>query len=390
MTQLNPPEIGRRVHPLLRLLVVLGLLYLFLIAIQMLGGTFKELGKDQAKELIGSISNPFAALAIGVLATVIVQSSSVTTATIVGIVTSAVVQRGSSDPEVLKEVVGTFVPMIMGANIGTTITNTLVSLGHVTRSSEFERAFTGATIHDFFNLMTVAMLLPIEIATGFLTKSAIWLVTSLNLGEGLEYKSVVKTAVKWAYKQIKAVVGDGIGLEGIPFAVVMVILAIALIFTCLVYITANMRVLMATRLERAINSALEKSGILGMVIGVVVTVAVQSSSITTSILVPMFGAGLLSHANGFPIMLGANVGTTVTALLAAIAGGPAGLAIAFVHLLFNLLGILLIYPIPAVREIPIRLAQGLARRVMGNRWWILGYVGGAFVVLPLVCILLFD
>lgn len=377
----------------MRAALVLALLYLFLIAIQMLGGTFKDLGKDQATSLIGQISNPFAALAVGVLATVLVQSSSVTTATIVSAVAGLMATQGANGGEVdLETFVAPFIPMIMGANIGTTITNTLVSMGHVTRSAEFKRAFAGATMHDFFNVLTVAIMLPLELATGFLTKSAVWMVHTLQLDQGLEFKSPVKTAVKAGYNQIKGSVEGLTGLEKTDtiFVTVMIVLAIALIFVCLVYITKNMKVLMAGRLERAINRALEKSGLLGILIGILVTVSVQSSSITTSILIPMFGAGLLTLENGFPICLGANVGTTVTALLAAVAAGPAGLVVAFVHLLFNIGGILLFFPWPSVRRIPIRLAMGLAEKAAHGKWWIIAYVGGVFVVVPLVGMLIFN
>ena len=384
----------RHVSPVIRGVLVLALLYVFLISIQMLGGTFKDLGKDQANALIGQISNPFAALAVGILATVLVQSSSVTTATIVSAVAGLMATQGAEKGgEVdLATFIAPFIPMVMGANIGTTITNTLVSMGHVTRSTEFKRAFAGATMHDFFNLMTVTIMLPIEMATGFLTKGAVWLVETLHLGGGVEFNSPVKTAVKAGYKQIKGTVEGLTGMEKTDtmFVTVMVIIAIALIFVCLIYITKNMKAIMAGRLEIAINRALEKSGLLGILIGIVVTVSVQSSSITTSILIPMFGAGLLTLENGFPICLGANVGTTVTALLAAVAAGPAGLAIAFVHLLFNITGILLVFPFPSVRRIPIRLAEGLAERASRGKWWILVYVGGVFVVTPLLGILIFN
>ena len=372
---------GTKLGTVLRVLVVLALLYVFLVAIQTVGGTFKGLGLGQAEGLVTRMP-PMAALAVGILATVLVQSSSVTTALIVGVV---VAQPGAS----LEESISAFVPMIMGANIGTTITNTLVSLGHVTRSAEFRRAFAGATVHDFFNLITVIVLLPLELATGILTKCAVYLVELLDLSTEVEFKSPVKSAVKAGHSVIKDCLENVFALSGVWYAVVAIALAVTLIFVCLTFITKNMKVLMANRLEKAINTALQKSGILGMGIGVVVTAAVQSSSITTSILVPMFGAGILSLRNGFPIMLGANIGTTVTALMAAVVKGNAGLAIAFVHLLFNVLGILIIYPIPAMRMVPIRLAEGLAARTAESRWWILVYVGGAFVVAPLVGLLLF-
>jgi sodium-dependent phosphate cotransporter len=98
-------------------------------------------------------------------------------------------------------------------------------------------------------------------------------------------------------------------------------------------------------------------------------------------------SGLLVVGNAYPITLGANVGTTITALLAAFAAGTVdGLTIALVHLLFNLLGILILYPIPKIRGIPIALADRLARIAMNRKWVTVAYVAGAFVALPILII----
>jgi sodium-dependent phosphate cotransporter len=121
------------------------------------------------------------------------------------------------------------------------------------------------------------------------------------------------------------------------------------------------------------------------------TIAVQSSSITTSLLVPMCAAGVLTLRNAFPIMLGANIGTTVTALLASLAtDNENGLTIALVHTLFNVGGVMIIYPIPALRGIPIRLARLLSVRAQRNIFWVVGYVGFVFILLPLLGYLVFG
>jgi solute carrier family 34 (sodium-dependent phosphate cotransporter) len=96
----------------------------------------------------------------GILFTVLVQSSSVSTATIVGLVGAGTVPLELA------------VPMIMGANIGTTITNTLAALGNMRRPNEFRLGLAAATMHDFFNLMAVAVLLPLELRPGILSKAA--------------------------------------------------------------------------------------------------------------------------------------------------------------------------------------------------------------------------
>ncbi|MDX1448341.1 MAG: Na/Pi symporter, partial [Acidimicrobiia bacterium] len=140
----------------IRAIVVVAYLFLFLVGVKSLESGINAFGAGTAERLFEMVSSPVAALSAGILATVLVQSSSVSTATIVGLVGSGALTMGAA------------VPMIMGANIGTTVTNTLASLGHIRQGQEFRRAFAGATIHDFFNLISVAILLPLELLTGFL------------------------------------------------------------------------------------------------------------------------------------------------------------------------------------------------------------------------------
>jgi len=271
--------------------------------------------------------------------------------------------------------------MVMGANIGTTVTNTLVSLGHVRHSNEFRRAFAAATVHDFFNVMCVVALLPLELATGFLSKSAAWLSSRIPFGGG-KFDSPIKQGIKAVSKFLRGLV-EGVGLEGTWLHAVCLVLGLGLTFLCLYMITRHMRILLAGTIERAVNRLLEGSALLGMAVGVGMTVAVQSSSITTSLLVPLCAAGVMTLRSVFPVTLGANIGTTVTALLASLATDRIGaLTIALVHLLFNITGTSLVYPIKPLREIPLRAAEGLARLATVNRLWILGYIGGVFVLLP--------
>lgn len=63
------------------------------------------------------------------------------------------------------------IPMIMGANIGTSVTNTLVSIGQISNKGDFRRAFAGATVHDMFNWITVLVLLPLEVVSSKSSKS---------------------------------------------------------------------------------------------------------------------------------------------------------------------------------------------------------------------------
>jgi sodium-dependent phosphate cotransporter len=144
--------------------------------------------------------------------------------------------------------------------------------------------------------------------------------------------------------------------------------------------------LVADRVERSLNAVLGRGGgVVAMLLGVVITISVQSSSITTSILIPLSAAGVLSLRNVYPVTLGANVGTTITALLAALAASrPEALTVAFVHTIFNIGGILLLYPIPILREIPPRAAEALATVAAERRAAAVAYVFGVFVIIPLI------
>jgi len=368
---------SRSIPPFVRAIFVIGLLYIFLAAVRLLEGGIKGFGSDFTDALFQGVSNPIAGLAVGVLGTVLVQSSSVSTTTIVGLVASGVL--GVEDA----------VPMIMGANIGTTVTNTLVALTHMRRSSEFRLAFTAATMHDFFNLMAVSILLPLELITGVLSTTAEAITQAVSGGNvGGSFNSPIKGAVKWLAGKMEGVIEPLFG-EGNVFASALLIVGVALIFMTLTLITKNMRLLVARRIETSLNAALARSGLIGMATGTIVTIAVQSSSITTSILIPLVASGILVVRNAYPITLGANVGTTITALLAALGAGEVdALTIAFVHTLFNVSGILILYPINRIRYIPVQVAERLADMALERRWLALGYTGGVFVLLPIVLIAL--
>ncbi len=361
---------------LLKLLAVAGLLYCFLVSIGLMGAAFKGFGKGFADQLIQTTTNPFVGLFIGILATSIVQSSSTTTSIVVGIVAA-----GGLD-------VGNAIPIIMGANIGTTVTNTIVSLGHVSRRDEFKRAIAAATVHDFFNLICVAVMFPLELATGFLSKTATWLANRFAGVGGIELISPVKAATKPAVKMIQHALESLTGVEQVAY-VIMLILSFLLLFFALYFIVKTMKSLVVERAEIVMDNVLSKAPILGLLAGLMFTIVVQSSSITTSLLIPLVAAGILTLESAFPITVGANIGTTGTAILASFAAGNvAGITIAFAHFLFNLTGTLVIYPIPFCRQVPISLAKSLGNLAAEKRRYALFYVLGAFFAVPGLLILI--
>jgi len=346
-----------------------------MLGVNGLGDGFKALGGGLVESFIAATENPFIGLMVGILATTLVQSSSVSTSLIVGLVAA---------PENPLPIVNA-VPMIMGANIGTTVTNTLVSLGHIGRAEEFRRAFAVATCHDFFNFIAVAVFLPLEMLTGYLRKTATALSSLLTGFGGVEYESPIKNVLKASLIPIKgaiALVFSGTRAQ----TVTLILFSAGLIFLALYFLVRVMRSAMRSRVEGLVSRGLGQTAVLSIIVGIVVTVMVQSSSITTSLLVPLAGACIVTLQQAFPITVGANLGTTVTAALAALAAtgenATAGITIALVHFLFNLSAMLLIFPWQPIRRIPIIAAQRLADVAVKSRRYALLYVLLLFYGVP--------
>lgn len=356
---------------------VAALVYLLLVAVALTGGGFKIAAGEQAKELFAFASNPVTGLVVGTVATALIQSSSTVTAIIVGLVAGGL-------PVVIA------IPMVMGANIGTTITNTIVSLGHVKKGEEFRRAFAAATIHDFFNVISVIIFLPLEIAFGFLEKTGAYLSEIMVGGDAMSTKgfNFVKPLVKPPVKFFEdTILGS---LPDMVSGIAMIIFGITLIFIVITLIGKLLKVLMVGRAKDILHTAVGRGPISGMVSGTLITVLVQSSSTTTSLIVPLAGNGIFKLRQVYPFTLGANIGTCITALLAATAiTGPNAifaLQIALIHFLYNLIGVIVIYGIPFLREIPIWAAEKLADATVKNKLFAVAYIGSVFFVIPGVLI----
>lgn len=358
-----------------KIAAVVILLYLFLVSIGLMGAAFKGFGKDFAENLIRTTSNPFVGLFIGILATSLVQSSSTTTSVVVGIV-------GAGGLTIQNAI-----PIIMGANIGTTVTNTLVSLGHVGRRDEFRRAIAAATVHDFFNLICVIFLFPFELLTGYLEKSATFLSSVFSGIGGVKFVSPVKLATKPAVGMIKEF-AKWLTNADLSAYILMTILSFIILFAALYFIVKVMNSLVISRVEIALDNVISKTPVMGVCAGLIFTIAVQSSSITTSLLIPLVAAGVLRVEGAFPITVGANIGTTTTAILASFAtGNISAIIIAFAHFMFNLTGTLVIYPISIFRKIPIRLAKRFGALASVKKRYAAMYVVGVFFIVPTLLIL---
>lgn len=314
--------------------------------------------------------NPFLALFLGIFATSLVQSSSSTTSIVVGMVASGVLTVGNA------------IPIIMGANIGTTVTNIIVSLGHITRKEEFKRAFAGALMHDFFNIISVCIFLPLELTFHILEKTATFCAEYTFGAEGFFMINPIKAATKPVTAWAKNFFIHHMGLTQYTTGIFLAVISLILLFVALYFISRIARKLMKNRTEILLDKALARAGWIGIFLGMIITAFIQSSSITTSLLVPLIGSGILSIESAFPITLGANLGTTVTALLASLTGNIAAVTIAYVHLLFNVFGILLLYPVPFIRKIPILLAKKAALLATESRKLAIACVFLFFYIIP--------
>ncbi|XP_068449112.1 solute carrier family 34 member 2b [Clinocottus analis] len=450
-------KLMRVLTAIVKILTLLGLLYLFICSLDVLSSAFQLVGGKAAGDIFQDnviLSNPVAGLVIGVLVTVLVQSSSTSSSIVVSMVSSGLLKVQSA------------VPIIMGANIGTSVTNTIVAMMQAGDRNEFRRAFAGATVHDFFNWMSVMILLPLEVATGVLYKLTDLIINSFNLQGGenapdllnvitdpltdaiIQLDKSVITAIAtgdpvarnqslikiWCKKETNTtfwnqtvencapgavcwVEGNLTWTQGnsswvdyqekcvhmfvnanLPdLAVGLILLALSLLTlcTCLILIVKLLNSMLKGQVAVVIKKVLNTdfpfpfawvTGYIAMFVGAGMTFIVQSSSVFTSAITPLVGIGVISLERAYPLTLGSNIGTTTTAILAAMAspGDTLGesLQIALCHFFFNIMGIILWYPIPFMR-IPIRLARGLGNRTAEYRWFAIVYLVLCFLFFPL-------
>lgn len=375
---IRPPTLHRdSVWP--SVLLAIALLYLFLVGITCLGGGIKALGEGVMDAYFAADMNPFLALMVGILATTLVQSSSVSTSIIVGLVGAGQISVAAA------------IPMVMGANIGTTVTNTIASLAHSTQDNEFRRAFAAATCHDFFNYLSVIVLLPMELITrSIFGRGALESIAQMGAemttgAQGGKFKSPLKASFKAGKKLIEGGL-EALGFDDKALHIALAVTGGLIILMALTLIVKVMRGVVATRLERYVNRVLGSGGFVAIIVGIMLTVMAQSSSITTSVMVPLAGAGLVTLQQIYPITLGANIGTTVTALIASMAvTGDAAMAarqVALVHLAFNLAGILIWYVPASTRRVPLAAATWMAEIGAASKRNAVLYVFAAFYVLP--------
>ncbi len=333
-----------------------------------MSAAMKLFGKGFAEMLIGSTSEPIVGLFIGILATSIIQSSSSTTSIVVGMVAGGVLNIANA------------IPIVMGANIGTSVTNILVSLVHINRSFEFKRSFAASMVHDFFNVLAVITLFPLQYFFNYLGWSAQILANVFKNVGGMNLFNPIKAATQPVVKMLIELIGN--------YPWILLCISLFILFMSLKQMVNALRILIVQKAEAWFDKILFKTAFRAFGVGLLITMLAQSSSITTSLVVPMAGAGILTLAQIFPYTLGANIGTTITAILASlVTGNPNAVVVAFAHLLFNISGIVIWWPL---KMVPITMAEKLAGFAIRNKMIPIAYIIVVFFIIPIFVILTFQ
>jgi len=415
----------------MRLMSLLTCLYFFICSLSFLSDSFRILGGRNIGALFSDsdlLKNPVVGVMIGVLVTVLVQSSSTSTSIIVGLVSAGAPVK-------------TAIPMIMGANIGTSVTNIIVALTQAGDREQFRKAFACANVHDMFNWLSAFILVINESLTGYLETLTGILVADVGSRNATQMKSpdFLKALTKpftkvlvqldkdvlkgWAqnspeYENTTTVLKIGchqhapggpsckylfshLGIEGVDIGetyigILLLAISLCMLCGCLIGMVKTLNSLLGSKVKGIIENVINAdipirglgwlTGYLAMVVGAIMTILVQSSSVFTSTLTPLAGAGLVSLERAYPLTLGSNLGTTTTSILASFAAGgdnlQAALQIALVHLFFNLTGIILFYPIPWMRW-PISIARVLGNTTCKYRWFAVVYLCFMFFIFPL-------
>lgn len=345
---------------------ILGTLFIFLFALDLMTSSLQHLGGNIAETILLATANPFNGLFIGLLITAMLQSSSTTTALVVALVASGSITVQSS------------IPIIMGANVGTTITSAIVSLGFIHKKKEFRRAVAAGTYHCFFNLLTVIILFPLEYYYGLLSSF------SIRIAQYFFVPTVapVESRIEHFWSGFSPVID--LLLKLIPNGFILIILSFVLLFGSILLFRKLISDLLKASSPEVFSRFFFKNQFKSFAWGLLTTAAIRSSTITTSVVVPIVAKRITTLKQAAPFIIGANIGTTITAFIAATlnANTAGGITIAIAHFLFNFIGMLIFFPVPLLRKLPIELASELGRLTLKYRLAGLVFLLATFFFIP--------
>ena len=351
-------------------LAIAGAFVLFLFALDLMTSSLQHMGKNVAETILLATSNPFTGLFIGLLITAMLQSSSTTTSLVVALVASGSITLQSA------------IPIIMGANIGTTITSTIVSLSFINKKKEFRRAVAAGTYHDFFNILTATVLFPLEYYYGFLSSLSAW-ITSFFFSP---VAAPVQNKISHFWVGFSPVIEFLI--QEMPSPFFLAFIALVLLFSSILIFRRLISNLLKAKSPEQFGRFFPKNQFKSFLWGLLTTAAIRSSTITTSVVVPIVAKKIANLKQAGPFIMGANVGTTITAFIAATlnANTAPAISIAIAHFLFNFIGVLLFFPVPVMRRLPMALAEGLGKLALKYRLVGFVYILVTFFFLPFTLI----
>jgi len=344
-------------------LAVLG----FFIAIHFLSISFHSIGHDFANSFAMAFSNPAIGLFIGLLGTAILQSSSTTTSMAVTAVAAGSISLENA------------IPVVMGANIGTTLTSTIVSMSYVTKTAEFRKAVSAGVVHDMFNVLTCILLFPLEMKYGILSRTSMKLASLINISEPAQNFSE-KLFLYSFIEKIGSIVVEHAGV------LVMLVLSFILLFVTVKIISNILYNQLIGNAKSKFESIAFKNTFKSFGWGFLLTSIIQSSSLTTSLIVPLVATGKVNLRRAFQFIVGANLGTTITAILAALFKSEAAMSLAIAHFLFNSVGLVFFLAIPFLRVIPIYLSEKLGAVALRFKLTAFAYIIVVFFLLPFTLI----
>jgi solute carrier family 34 (sodium-dependent phosphate cotransporter) len=354
----------------MKIITLGGILILFFLSIELMVQSLTVIGHGAASELIQGAEMPFIAIFIGLLSTALIQSSSVITSIAVAMVAS----------QAITLEMGIYI--VMGANVGTTITSNLVSLGFITNRLMFKNALSAAAIHLVFNMLTVFILFPLEYYYHILTNAAKMVAGILSRSPGNVTYSNADPGIFWLHS-LSEKIYDIVGIHWI----VLIISVLILIFAIKMFSSYSYKLMIGDSKDK-IQSYVFNNPLKSFSWGVILTGTLQSSSITTSLMVPLVATHKITLHAVFPFIMGANIGTTITALMAGFLKSEVALSLALAHLLFNSLGVIVFFPLSSVRRIPEYLANHFGRMASEKRIIVFLYILVTFFIIPFLLIYL--
>ncbi|MEM9832243.1 MAG: Na/Pi symporter [Bacteroidota bacterium] len=368
MSVLEKVHIATKWQSVGKYLSVIGAVMIFMLSINLLSHSFQGIREDVASSILLVTTNPFIGLFIGLLLTAVIQSSSISTSIIVALVGSGTISLSAA------------VPIVMGANVGTTLTSTIVSLSYITHKRAFRKAISAGVVHDVYNIILVVLLFPLEHYYQALSRTSLWLVNSLSITN-------VQSDDNLVYLGFSPDGGLGESfLDTIGINWLLLILSFSMLFFSIKYISNIISKSLIGESKDKLKEYLFHNPYKAFLWGGTLTAAVQSSSITTSLIIPLVATSKVSLMKSFPFIIGANIGTTITALVASFFATEVAVSIAIVHLLFNLLGVLIFLPLSSMRRIPVTIAAFFGHLTLRNRLYGFLYIILMFFIIPFLLI----